>query len=219
MNLTFNAEDHRYFRDGIEIPGVTRCLDHAGVADYSMIRKDILERSSEIGKLTHVACHYHDDGGLDWDSVPEFIKPRVHAWVKFVDTECFKPFPDRIEYQTLGIVNGMPYGMRIDRAGLMRGRPAIVEIKCTAEIMSQHGIQLAGYSMGLPMPGELDSEKTAAIVRFLRWERYVVQLRADGTFRLKRFNDRNDANIFTAALAITTWKLNEGVRIRDIHGE
>lgn len=206
---------HRYHLDGREIPGCTRVIDTAGISDYSVIREDILERASEIGKLTHTACEYFDDGGVDWNSIPEAVKPRVEAWAKFTSTEAFTP--GRIEHQIAASVHGMAYGMRVDRAGLMRGKPAIVEIKTTAQIMPQHGIQLAGYGLGLKHEGE--TEDIGPLARFLKWERYVVQLRADGTFRLQRFKDLQDANIFTSALAITWWKMSHGHKIRNLDGE
>lgn len=180
-----------------------------------MIRADVLERKSELGRLTHQACHFFDDGDLDMRTVPETVKPRLDAWAKFVSTECFIPDPKRIEVSSLGCVNGMHYGMRIDRAGMMRGHPAIVEIKTTATIMPAHGIQLAGYSLGL----SLDHETTAQLSpmgRFIRWQRYVVQLREDSNFRLVPFKSLNDANVFQWALGITHWKLNEGMKIREI---
>lgn len=212
--LTFDAEHHRYRLDGREIPSCTRCLDMSGVADYGMVKADVLERKSEIGRLTHTAAHYFDQGDLDWSSVPEIVKPRVDAWVKFTQTEAFKPFPDRIEYQTSANIFGMPYGLRIDRAGLLRGRPAIIEIKCTAQILPAHGIQLAAYALGIPHAQEI--EGISHMARFLRWERVVIQLKEDGNFRLVPFKNRQDADIFTSALAITTWRMNNGAKIREI---
>ena len=205
---------HRYHLDGREIPGCTRVLDTAGISDYSTIREDILERASEIGRLTHTACEYFDDGGVDWNSIPEAVKPRVEAWAKFTSTEAFTP--GRIEHQIAASVHGMAYGMRVDRAGLMRGKPAIVEIKTTAQIMPQHGIQLAGYALGLPHSDETSPLDTSPLLRFFRWERYVVQLRADGSFRLRRFAEHSDADVFTAGLRVTHWKMSKGIKIREI---
>ena len=212
MTLTCDSS-HRYHLDGREIPGCTRILEMAGISDYSAIREDILERAREIGTLTHTATQFLDEGGLDWNSVPELVKPRVDAWAKFTATEAFKPFPERIEYQTFGVVNGMAFGVRIDRAGLMRGRPAIVEQKCTASIMPHHAIQTAGQALAVLLP---DNRPSDSITRFLKWERYVIQLRADGSFRLKRFSERSDADVFIAGLAVTTWKMAHGSKIREI---
>lgn len=207
---------HRYFKDGKEIPGCTRVLDMSGIADYGMVRADVLERKSEIGRLTHTACHYFDEGNLDWSSVPESVKPKVDAWAKFSQSEAFKPFPDRIEYQTAAEVNGMAYGCRIDRAGLMRGRPAILELKTTAQIMPAHGIQLAGYGLAIAHTSETPEAPLSHLARFLRWERYAVQLKEDGSFRLVAFTEKNDASVFLWALGIAWWKMSKGAKIREI---
>lgn len=212
-SVAFDPSSHTYKLSGREIPACTRCLDVAGLADFSMIRADVLEAKSELGTQVHTAAHYYDDGGLDWSSVPEISKPYVNAWADFVSTQCFMIDPTQIEKESVGVINGMFYGMKPDRVGLMRGRPAIVDLKIGAP-MDHHAIQLAGYAAGLPHAG--DPPEIGWLVRFMKWERYRVQLLPSGKFKLTQFRDPQDVHVFSWALGITTWKLAKGNKIRGL---
>src|SRR5581483_1203958 len=65
--LRFDAVAHKYFLDpeGVELPGVTRALEGAGIVDWSMVPRDILVAAQERGTRVHEALHYLDDGELD----------------------------------------------------------------------------------------------------------------------------------------------------------
>ena len=44
------------------------------------------------------------------------------------------------------------------------------------------------------------------------YNRYAVELKGDGTYRLTSFADRKDWPVFLSALAIVNWKKNKGVK-------
>jgi hypothetical protein len=214
-SFLFIESSHTYQRGGIILPGATRCLDHAGLTDYENVRADILERRSILGKHVHSGCHFYDEKDLDWSTLDDEQKRYIESWGEWREARRFNPAV--IEHQQIATVNGMSFGMRLDRYGLLDKVPTIVEIKTTREIQDYHAIQTAFYAAGYSPPKDISMSPMA---RFLTRRRIVVQLRSDGKIAKERmFDDRQDFEVMTWALGITTWKLNRGRKIREIKEE
>lgn len=201
--------------DGHSVPSVTRALDHAGLVSYDMVRREILERKSTIGTLVHLATSYYDKGDLDWSSFDEEnpadrdTKGRVEAWANFREDSGF--VPRIIEERYIAMINGMTFGLTIDREGLMRGQEAIVEIKNAATREEWWAIQTAGYALGVP-----DGKHSSARACFAKRRRMAVQLFPDGRYKKYDFTDFQDAEVFISTLHIAHWKLNHGSPLRRI---
>lgn len=201
--FTFNESTHVYSQGSKTLPGCTRVIDHSGLTSYENIKSDILERKSQLGRAVHDAAHYHDEADLDPRYVSDEVRGYLESWITWRRHMKFEALA--IEFQQIGAVNGMPFGMKLDRYGLVAKRPAIVEIKISAQIQDWHGIQLAGYAAGYRGP---DMALSSPIARFALRDRYVVQLKPDGSMpRMKQFEDRKDFEVFTWALGLTHWKL------------
>lgn len=227
--FTFDEATHCY-RDnrGIVRPSVTRCMDQTGLADYSMVRADILERKSRLGTETHWATRLYDENDLDWNSLWEEVKPRVDAWAEFRAITGFTPFPNRIEFRHMACYNGMEYGMACDREGLLRGKLGVAEIKTSANEEDWHAIQLTGYVIGLPYErnsitgkaydenGPLGREGSGGLAGFFAHERYVVRLMPNGKPKYVKYDDHNDWSTFDAALRLTNWRTNHRKPITEI---
>src|SRR6266566_2325563 len=127
MALVFDAATHAYTLNGVNIPSVTRTLDHAGLVSYEMVRQDILEKKSWLGIKVHEACHYYDQNDLNWASLDEDVKPRLDAWASFRADTGF--VPQRIEARFVATVNGMTYGLTVDREGVFKKQEAIIDLK------------------------------------------------------------------------------------------
>jgi hypothetical protein len=215
-SFTFDEASHTYWKGGVIIPGATRCLDHAGLTSYENVRADVLERRSRLGKIVHQATHFADEADLDVDSLGDETRGYVMSWVNWRAWRQFQPL--KIEHRQLAELNGMPFGMQIDRLGTFarESQLAVVEIKITREIYDHHGIQLAFYAAGCDHSPVGSVEMAAAsynapLAKFLTRKRVVVQLRSDGKKARERFFDeRNDFEVATWALGITHWKLNHG---------
>jgi hypothetical protein len=205
----FDEATHAYTMEGHSIPSVTRVLDHAGLISYDMVRREILERKSAIGTLVHLATQYYDVGDLDWTSLDEHTKGRTEAWASFREDTGF--VPRLIEERCVSSVNGMTFGLTIDREGLMRGQEAVVEIKNAATVEPWWAIQTAGYALGVP-----DGKHTSARALFARRRRLAVQLFPDGRYKKHDFADSQDAEVFISTLHIACWKLNHGSPLRRI---
>jgi hypothetical protein len=197
--------------EGRVVPSVTRVLDHAGLVSYDMVKREILERKSTIGTLVHLATHYYDNGDLDWSSLDDHTKGRTEAWANFRSDTGF--VPRLVEERCIASVNGMVFGLTVDREGLMRGREAVIEIKNAATAEAWWAIQLAGYALGVPDP---DGKNSSPRALFARRRRMAVQLFPDGKYKKHDFLDCQDAEIFISTLHIAHWKLKAGITLREI---
>jgi hypothetical protein len=211
VNFTFDASTHSYNIDGRTVPSVTRVLDHAGLVSYDMVRKEILERKSNIGTLVHLAAEFYDKGDLDWSSLDDHTRGRVEAWAQFRADTGF--VPRLIEERYIATVNGMTYGLTIDREGLIHGREAIIELKTSASPEPWWAIQTSGYALGVP---DVEGKSSSPRALFARRRRMVVQLFSDGKYKKHDFADYQDSEIFISTLHITHWKLKNGSALRTI---
>jgi CRISPR/Cas system-associated exonuclease Cas4 (RecB family) len=204
---------HTYSRNGVEIPGCTRTIDHAGLSSLDDVRKDILERRSNLGKHVHRCCHFFDEGDLNWETVHETAKGYVDSWAALCSD--LKIGWRQIEFQCIAKVDFLEFGMQIDREGLVYGEEAIVDIKISRSIEQWHGVQLAGYAMGLP-----HAALQTPSARFMRRKRYVAKLNENGKkARLIPFEQKNDYDVFKSALVISHWKLSTGKKIKPLELE
>lgn len=178
-----------------------------------MVRQDILERKSTIGTYVHLGTQFYDEGtagvgkGLDWKSLDDKTKGRVEAWAKFREDTGF--VPRLIEKRCVAEVNGMKFGLTVDREGRFRNAEAVIDIKTSESFHEWWAIQLGGYALGCPGPDGL-----SPLALFHSRRRMIVQLFDNGKYKKHDFNDRRDADIFIAALTITIWKTNHGIPIR-----
>jgi hypothetical protein len=217
MAFAYDDATHRYFQDGREVPACTRVLDHAGLVSYEMVRTEILERKSLIGTYVHLGAQFYDEGtlglrkGLDWSSLDEKTRGRVEAWAAFRAETGF--VPRLIEERFLAELNGMKYGLTVDREGMFRKQEAVIDLKTSAAFAHHWGLQLAGYAMGVP---DFEGKVTSPFALFARRRRIAVQLFEDGRYKMHEFSSRRDADIFSAALAISWWKSEHGTPIRRI---
>lgn len=217
----FVEATHAYTMNGRSIPSVTRVIDHAGLSSYEMVRREILERKSKIGQLVHLATKYYDKGTLDWESLDAYTRGRTEAWVQFRRDTGFEP--RIIEEPFVASINGMDFGLTVDREGLMGGRPTIIEIKNTANIEPWFGIQTAGYALGVPDPEQYLAHEPQQTITprwlFAKRRRMVVQLFEDGHYMKKDFTNPREADVFISSLHVTTWKLDNGYKLRKIEEE
>ena len=183
--VEFNAERHEYKAGGLIIPGVTTVLQSAGLIDDRFFTEEGRTR----GTAVHQACHYFDEDDLDKGSVLDEYLPYVEAHERFVaDTG--------IEWAMIeGIVRNEQYNYigTLDRTGVLNDRRVLIDLK-TGNPGVSAGPQTAAYE--------------ACLVN--RHCRYSLQLKDDGTYKLRRCAGRNDFKIFLAALAIHNWKNRGG---------
>ena len=194
--LTFDAETHRYFWNGVQVPGVTTIL--SPLTDFSAVDPDVMRRASNFGTAVHHLCELEDLGeNLEDFVVDPALLPYLQAWKRFTgewraDWTCVER---RVFHPALR------YAGTLDRAGtlLAPGEPvhrrhaAVVDIKTSTSLYPAVGPQLAAYARAHdPLAGS-------------SLRRYAVQLKGDGTYVCKEYRDADDFATFSALLALRTW--------------
>jgi hypothetical protein len=212
LSFSFDPATHSYAVAGFGVvPSVTQVLQSVKIGpDFepthhrcpncgthlvkTTVDAETLKRKCDLGLLVHEACVVLDEGDdLDWDRLGP-AEPYVRGYRKFIIDTRFRA--TMLEYQTVACLNGMYYGMKLDREGLLNGQPHVVEIKTPEKAEPSWGVQLAAYALGLPRP----------VLPPFRYQRLVVNLRPNGTYRLISYDDPGDEEVFKYALAMNYWK-------------
>ncbi|MCW5141090.1 PD-(D/E)XK nuclease family protein [Burkholderia cenocepacia] len=190
--LTFDPVEHVYRVGTQRVPSVTQTL--APLVDYSKVPPAALERARQLGQAVHRMTELYDLDDLDTDDLAPELMPYLSAWMKFRAETGF--VPDAIELQLYH--PALRYAGTLDRTGLIRGRRAVVDIKKMLTLGPVIGVQLAAYQ-------ELLAKNDTPVD-----DRYGLGLRADGSYRLVPFADRNDWPVFLALLTLRNFKEKHG---------
>lgn len=121
--LRFDANEHRYFLDGVEIPSVSRILElrFGPLPDVDYIR-----RAAHRGSLVHLTCELFDVGDLDLDSIRgSELEGYLAAWKRYCERETPRGL---VDVKSKGKTGKAP--------------PATAE---SPEFI-RHGLQLAAYA-------------------------------------------------------------------------
>jgi len=182
--------DHKYTVDGKPIPGVTSVIANCGLSDFSMVKQEILELAQLRGTYVHATCQFFDEGDLVEDSLSPTLRPYLEAWKKFRKDTGFKPTKiEAMDYSATHWVAG-----QVDRIGLIRGAPAIVDIK-PATFQRWWALQVLGYAL-IFFPGKIPLLIDVALL-------------ADGTYRIWQVEPKDfldNRHMFLSALKIWNWK-------------
>ena len=187
-DLEFDPIEHKYKLHGRGIPSVTQILSGAGLVDTEWYTLESRER----GKAVHTACHYLDEGDLDFDTVAIQYLPYVEAYQKFLSE--VKPKWEFIEHQVYDEVYW--YSGTFDRAGTMNNQQVIIDLK-TGTMPKTAGLQTAAYKAAFDPNG--------------KFKRYGLLLEKTGDYKLVPFNDHRDLKIFRCAAAIVNWRNNNDI--------
>lgn len=190
--LHFDEAEHRYAVNGVPVPGVTSVL--SWLSGYDKVPGGYLEAAAFRGTWVHRATELIDEDDLDWSTVPAEYEGYCTAWQRFRDETGF--VPDLIEERVFSKRHW--YAGTLDRAGRFEGiraKACVLDIKTTAALHPVVALQTAAYQAALP----------TALSRKLYRDRYTVQLRADGTYRMEQHKSPHDLARFLAALTLYQW--------------
>lgn len=197
-DLTFRAEDHRYFWRGKPVMNVTRALQL--VTDYSKVDPVVLARAQQEGIDMHRMSDLHMKGELHVASLPEWLVPRREALMRFVDETCFFLIAsEQRVYHTQYF-----YAGQLDLVGrLLTARAchetAVIDLKRSFFAGRAIGLQTAAYQAAW---NDMVAKRKDASVLNRATPRFALQLRADATYRLEPFPDRSDFSKFLACLTV-----------------
>lgn len=198
--LTFEPAAHAYALDGRPILSVTAILKKVGLVDLSRIPADLLEQKRAIGQAVHEATHYWDQDDLLPGSVDPVVEPYLLAYRAFRAERGFTPLylETRVHHPRYH------YAGTFDRLGLLSstyGGPCtavLLDIKTGDPELACANLQTAGYLEAyLQSPLPLPDAKTI--------DRWSVQLRPDGSYRLHKYTDVRDRGIFLAAAQLANY--------------
>lgn len=196
--LEFDRASHTYRLDGIQVPNVTLVTD--ALSSYYGVPADVLQRKAEIGDAVHYACELDDQQDLEDSSLPAEIQGYVFAWRRFKEETGFES-----EYAEHRVVSrAYRFAGTLDRIGrfhrlrtISPKTRALLDIKTTYDILPSCGPQLAAYACawneGVPKAEKVE-------------RRFIVQLKADRTYRLEEFRDPTDLSVFLSAATILAWR-------------
>lgn len=183
--VEFNAELHQYKVGGVIYPSVNEILAKSGIQDYSGADPYYMHR----GTAVHSMLEYYDQGELDYSTLDPDVEPYLEAWIAFLKKSGFEA--THIEHRVFN--SEYLYAGTIDRIGKWSGetRKVILEIK-TGSLAPWVGLQLTPYRQCFKNPEDY-------IIR-------AVQLKKDGKFNIKHYNNPSDWYTFLSALSVVRWK-------------
>jgi len=176
-------------------PRVTSILQAAGLLDFSMVRKDIMERAQVFGTAAHLAAQLDDLHTLDIDSVDSSIMGYLESWRKFCKDYGLTFTPEEIEQRLVSKRYG--FAGSPDRWHTEKG--LLVDIKTSTVMSAATKLQTAAYQI-------LIEENMGIKIK----ERLGVQLTENGYKIAPPYNDKSDKPAFLSFLYGYNWKKKEG---------
>lgn len=187
--LHFDEATHTYTLGGRVLRSVTQVIKDAGLGpDFSMVPEDALERKRRIGIACHQACALWNERDLDESSVDPLCVGYVNAYKRFLVESGFVPtgWEQRLTDAELGFA-GTP-----DVWGpLLHARYIVIDLKNVATLdLRSIALQNAAYGRLLTVNDSVSAKAP----------RYALQLKPDGTYRLRESQHPMAWRVFLAAL-------------------
>ena len=184
QKITFDAENHQYYIDGVEVPSVTtvcRFLSYDQKSDKPWLARVAADRGTRV----HEAC-----AAIDYGLYPEEtedISGYLKAYRRFL--KDYRPDWEGIEYTVGSAEIGM--AGTIDRFGtLYDGRRCILDIKTGTQLHDAPlRAQFTGYKRLLALDRGFYPEYL-----------YALQLSKDGTYTM--VDVRQDDELLNACMFI-----------------
>lgn len=188
------SDEHDYALGGVPVVGVNQVLKGMGLIDTRFFDDEGRKRGSRV----HKAIELDDEGDLDESSVTAAEWPYLTAWRRFRAETGYAPLVDArgIFTEVRMVSPTRKVAGTVDGVGTMPGiRGLVMPDAKTGALVPATALQLGGY-------GTVFHEVTGWPIAL----RIGVRLRADGTYRVNRYTDPNDAINFDAALRLYRWR-------------
>lgn len=201
--ITFRESDHTYWDGNRKVPGVTSVMKP--ICSFDGIREEVLARKSELGKAVHLACEFLDQDDLEWQTLPDQVRPYVDAYAKFLDEN--KPRMLLIEHLVYHPV--YRYAGQLDRVLELGDKVGTLDIKTSAVMSAATGVQTAAYTEAIKTDLPLLSKILGGELQ-KPMSRFGLQLKPDGTYRLHEYTSADDWRTFLALLSVRAWMEKNG---------
>lgn len=201
MTFHFDDAEHAYTLNGRRLPSVTQLLEP--LTEYAGIPRSILEQAAQRGDYVHKACEMYLWGTLDESALEDDYRPYIEAFKRFLSDTEFEPevIEQRVYHTKLLYAGTLDLGGILPPSGKKRTpRRALIDIKTTFKLMRSVGPQTAAYADAWASmnPKELHFE-----------ERYGLQLKKDGSYKLEPMRSASDMNTFISCLNIYNFMTQE----------
>jgi hypothetical protein len=192
--IEFDAAQHRYTLAGRVFKSNTQILKGAKLVDT----RNYTDEGRERGNRVHREVQREEEGDLRMDDVDEDIRPRVRAYLEFKQDTGF--IAELVEIPMWHEPHR--FATTPDLVGRLNGRRVLIDVKSGA-VDPWNGLQLAGQDMALgerifTRDIELDWINDTPYAE----DRFILQLRKDGKYRLVPFRDPLDYQAFVGAAEI-----------------
>ena len=183
--LTFNAEHHHYFWEGVRVPNVTSII--SDLTSYDMIDKAKLEIARQKGTAVHKMVEIWSKNEMDNFEIPEWMHPVYAQWLKFVADTGIKV----IASEKRCYHHQFRYATTLDLAVTMRHKEGlgIVEVKRSFMAGKAIGIQTAAQAAAWESEG---GDK-------IQW-RGALKINETSNYRFEDHEDKKDFTNFLACL-------------------
>ena len=187
--LTFTDELHEYKLDGIVIPSVTQVIEKSSLVNLDWVSPELLEQKADLGAKVHSTTEFYDKSTLDLENLHPLLSKYLDQWIKFRHDYEFEP--TEIELRLAHPL--YRFAGTIDRVGYIKDELTLLDIK-SGTIQKAYAIQTAGYEL---LYNQANKKKIK--------RRLAVYL-SENDYKVKEYKDKNDANVFLAALTIHNYK-------------
>lgn len=195
MELSFDAERHIYTLNGKRVPSVTEIL--RPLVSFDGVPAEVLARKRDLGTQVHAAIK--SDLGADEEfEIDEAIGPYFDAWRRFRSEKRFAPRYTEVPFAS----EKYGYACTPDFIGLVEDTPAVIEWKTSFALHPATAIQTAAQAQAFS-----ESDDASPDIK----RRFSLQLRADGTYRLEQYKDKQDFTVLLSLLNVYKFKEKHGL--------
>lgn len=186
--IIFDAENHRYYVNGDEKPGVTTILKNAGLSpDFSLVDSETLEWKAQLGKEVHrvIELIIKNDLG-DYDPI---LEPYIQAAKSFMSVFNIKPIRSELAVysSSLGCCGTLDLLAHYNDT-----EEGIFDFKTSSAIDLMYvGPQTAGYDFSYREWSGQTGRKP--------YKRFAVQLLKTGKFKVIPCTNPDDLLVFRYA--------------------
>jgi hypothetical protein len=191
--VSYVDEDRsRHTLDGHPVLGVTTALRMAGLsADFKHVEPLVLAARATLGQAVHAAAHYEDEGDIRAETIHPSVVPYLDGWRLLRQQRKFRP--ELLE--TIVASRKHRFIGRLDRIGIADVGRVLLDLKIGNPDDARADLQTAGYEVAVyeEIVADLSADRPSALLYACPRmdiepvERWSVQLRNNGTYRLRRY--------------------------------
>lgn len=175
--------------ENVGFPRVTHILESLGLGpDFVRVAPDVLALARQRGSAVHDAIEADAYGYLDRAELTPEITPYYLAYRRFIDESGHEAIGSEIEV----VHPTWQYIGHLDRVGWLVGKRVILDWKSGEFDERASSLQLAGYRLAWNAAHPTEPVDLTA----------VLQLRADGSYRVHDVNAALYEHVFLAAVTV-----------------